>query len=151
MAFRRKKYIYTLAYSARNRRFVITDNIYCRNHGFFYAVFALSTTKHDSFRPAKSGITSLVEQKRSNQFTQRKYKKMKSLKLKLLAARIELHWWFIRRQRKKGNKLLEAGFSHSSERFLALNRSFSKHCAQAMKAQWEYERASGIHLYAEQI
>ena len=79
------------------------------------------------------------------------YKKMKSLKLKLLAARIELHWWFIRRQRQKGNKLLESGFPHSSERLLALNRSFSKHCAQAMKAQREYERASGIHLYAEQM
>ena len=76
---------------------------------------------------------------------------MKSLKLKLLAARIELHWWFIRRQRQKGNKLLEAGFPHSSERFLALNRSFSKHCAQAMKAQREYEHANEIYVHAEQM
>ncbi len=71
---------------------------------------------------------------------------MKNLKLKLLAAQIELHWWFIKRQRKKGNKLLESGFSYSSKKILALNRSFSKHCAQAMKAQREYERTSGIHI-----
>lgn len=68
---------------------------------------------------------------------------MKSLKLKLLAAQIELHWWFIRKQREKGKKLLESGYTHSSKKFVALNRSFSKHCAQAMKGQREYERETG--------
>jgi len=71
---------------------------------------------------------------------------MESYKLKILAAQIELHWWFIRRERQKGNRLLEAGFTHSSKKLLALNRSFSKHCAQVMKAQGEYECATGICL-----
>ena len=76
---------------------------------------------------------------------------MKNLKLKLLAAKIELQWWFIRRERDEGNRLLKSGFSHSSQKFLTLNRRFSKHCTQAMKAQREYERATGIHLHTEQI
>ena len=65
---------------------------------------------------------------------------MESFRLKLLAARIELLWWFIRRERQKGNKLLESGFSHSSQKLLALNQRYSKHCAQVMKAQQEYGR-----------
>ncbi|MBP8640672.1 MAG: hypothetical protein KBI01_07215 [Oscillospiraceae bacterium] len=74
---------------------------------------------------------------------------MKSLKLKLIAAQIEVHWWFIRKQRKMGSKLLESGYTHSSPKFVALNRSFSKHCTQAMKEQLEYERATGICLHRE--
>lgn len=65
---------------------------------------------------------------------------MESFRLKLLAARIELLWWFIRRERQKGNKLLESGFSHSSQKLLTLNQRYSKHCAQVMKAQQEYGR-----------
>ena len=68
---------------------------------------------------------------------------MKKLKLKLLAVRIELHWWFIRRQRQKGKQLLEAGLPYSSQKIVELNRRFSKHCAIAMKAQREYERMAG--------
>lgn len=76
---------------------------------------------------------------------------MKKLKLKLLAAKIELHWWFIKRQRQRGRQLLETGASPSSKEFLALNRSFSKHCTQAMKVQREYERAAGSCFEAGQL
>jgi len=74
---------------------------------------------------------------------------MERLKLRLLAAKNELQWWHIRRQRHKGNRLQRAGFSLSSQKFLALNQSYSKHCAQAMKAQREYESATGIYLRAQ--
>lgn len=69
---------------------------------------------------------------------------MKTLKLKLLAAEIELHWWFILRQRQKGNKLLEAGFPRSSPKLLKLNRSYSRHSAKALNAQRRYENAAGL-------
>lgn len=67
---------------------------------------------------------------------------MESFRLKLLVVRIELLWWFIRRERQKGNKLLESGFSHSSQKLVTLNQRYSKHCAQVMKAQQEYGRKS---------
>lgn len=76
---------------------------------------------------------------------------MERLKLRLLAAKIELHWWHIRRARLKGDRLMKAGFSHSSQKFLALNQSYSKHCAQAMKAQRKYENATGILLHTQQM
>ena len=74
---------------------------------------------------------------------------MERLKLRLLAAKIELQWWYIRRQRQKGNRLLQTGLSLSSQKFLALNQSYSKHCAQAVKAQREYESVTGIQLHAQ--
>jgi len=69
---------------------------------------------------------------------------MKKFKLTLLAAQIELHWWFIKKGRRRGDKLLRNGTAYSSERFLSLNRSFSKHCAKAMKAQSEYDKLLGV-------
>ena len=69
---------------------------------------------------------------------------MKKLKLKLLAARIELHWWFIKRERQKANKFVKSGYQHSSSKMLALNQRFSKHCAIALKAQREYDDMVGI-------
>ncbi len=65
---------------------------------------------------------------------------MVRLKLRLKAAQIELNWWFIRRERRKGANLLKKGHSHSSPKMLKLNHRFSKHCAMAMKAQRNYER-----------
>lgn len=76
---------------------------------------------------------------------------MESFRLKLLAARIELLWWFIRRERQKGNRLLESGFSHSSQKLLALNQRFSMHCTQVMKAQQEYERICRSIVNAENL
>ncbi len=66
---------------------------------------------------------------------------MKTLKLRFLAAEIELHWWYIRRQRRKGNKLLNAGIPRSSPKINRLNRRYSSHCARVMKAQKKYENA----------
>lgn len=76
---------------------------------------------------------------------------MKRLKLKLKAAQIELNWWFIRRERKKGERLLNKGLSHSSAKMLELNRHFSKHCAIAMKAQRDYERLAESSRFAQKI
>ncbi len=73
---------------------------------------------------------------------------MGRLKLKLKAAQIELNWWIIRRERRKGEALLKKGHSHSSAKMLELNRRFSKHCAVAVKAQREYERLAGIGGFA---
>ena len=69
---------------------------------------------------------------------------MKNLRLTLLAAKIELQWWFIKKQREKGNKLMDSGCNLSSPKMLSLNRRYSKHCTIAIKAQGEYERAMGI-------
>jgi len=76
---------------------------------------------------------------------------MESLRLKLLAARIEMLWWLIRRERHTGKRLLESGFSHSSRKLLSLNQRFSKHCTQAMKAQKEYESAFKIMANVEKL
>ncbi|NCB74642.1 MAG: hypothetical protein EOM51_07865 [Clostridia bacterium] len=64
---------------------------------------------------------------------------MKTLKLRFLAAEIELHWWFIRRQRRKGNALLKAGIPRSSPKINKLNRRYSSRCAKVINAQKKYE------------
>ena len=62
---------------------------------------------------------------------------MKNLKLKLLAAKIELHWWFIRREKEKGNRNINAYLNEVHQRtampvsiiiltFLALSLSSQK-------------------------
>lgn len=63
---------------------------------------------------------------------------MKKFKLMLLGARIEIHWFFIRRQRQQGRRLLEKGKSCASPELVALNRRYSKHCSLAVKAQQAY-------------
>ncbi len=73
---------------------------------------------------------------------------MVRLKLRLKAAQIELNWWFIRRERRKGADLLNKGHSHSSPKILKLNRRFSKHCAMAMKAQREYDSLARLSGFA---
>jgi len=68
---------------------------------------------------------------------------MKKIKLTLLAARVELHWWYIIEARQKGGRLVREGAPYSSERFLALNRMLSRHAAKALRAQLEYEHLGG--------
>jgi len=76
---------------------------------------------------------------------------MKSIKLTLLAAQIELHWWFIKRERQKGNKLIKAGFRYSSPKLLHLNQSLSGHSVVAMRAQRAYERLDGTFAVLQDI
>jgi len=73
---------------------------------------------------------------------------MKSLKLRLLALQIEFRWLLIKKDKKRGKELLEAGYSYSSKKLLKLNRRFSKRCAAVMRVQREYERRSGINSAA---
>ncbi len=65
---------------------------------------------------------------------------MKKLKLRFLAAKIEWHWWFIRRTRKRGNSLLTREVPFSSQKLFILNRSLSAHSVKALRAQSAYEK-----------
>jgi len=65
---------------------------------------------------------------------------MKTLKLRILAAKIEWHWWFIGKFRKQGNSLLSREVPLSSQKFHQLNRNLSAHSAKAIKAQMAYDR-----------
>ena len=64
---------------------------------------------------------------------------MKKLKLRILAAKIELHWWFIRKIRKQGNSLLSREVPLASQKFYLLNRKLSAHSTKALKAQAAYD------------
>ena len=64
---------------------------------------------------------------------------MKKLKLRILAAKIELHWWFIRKIRKQGNSLLSREVPLASQKFYLLNRKLSAHSTKALKAQTAYD------------
>ena len=76
---------------------------------------------------------------------------MKSIKLALLAAQIELHWWFIIRERQKGNRLIKEGFRYSSPKLLHLNQSLSGHSVAVIKAQRDYERLDGTLAILQDI
>ncbi|NLT63116.1 MAG: hypothetical protein GXY01_01455 [Clostridiales bacterium] len=67
---------------------------------------------------------------------------MKKLKLWILSVKIEWHWWFIMRIRRKGNSLLRKGMPLSSQKLYYLNRSLSSHSTKALKAQSAYSRLS---------
>lgn len=69
---------------------------------------------------------------------------MKRLILKLLAFKIEWHWWFIMRYRKKGNALIDNGATLSSARLLNLSLRLDRHCFAAAKAKQKYEDICGI-------
>lgn len=64
---------------------------------------------------------------------------MKKIKLWLLASKIEWHWWFILRIRRKGTSLISQGEPLTSEKLLKLNRTLSTHSTKAIKAQSAYE------------
>ena len=69
---------------------------------------------------------------------------MKTLKLRILAAKIEWHWWFIGKIRKQGNSLLSQEVALSSQKFYLLNRRLSAHSSEAIKAQVAYDKLSLI-------
>ncbi|PKM74419.1 MAG: hypothetical protein CVU91_00705 [Firmicutes bacterium HGW-Firmicutes-16] len=71
---------------------------------------------------------------------------MKKLKLCFLAAKIEWHWWFIRRTRKRGSSLLSREVSFSSQKLFLLNRRLSAHSVKVIKIQNDYQKLAGTIL-----
>jgi len=65
---------------------------------------------------------------------------MKKLKLRVLSAKIEWHWLFIKRTRKKGNSLLSSGMPLTSQKFYILNRKLSSHSTKVLKTQAVYDK-----------
>ena len=63
---------------------------------------------------------------------------MKKIKLWLLASKIEWHWWFILRIRRKGNSLLSEGVPLTSQKLHKLNQKLSMHSTKAKKAELAY-------------
>lgn len=68
---------------------------------------------------------------------------MKNLSIIFTAVRIEWHWWFIKRERKKGNSLMAFGYSLSSPKMLRLNRRLSFHSAKVIEEQKVYFNMAG--------
>ena len=63
---------------------------------------------------------------------------MKKIKLWLLASKIEWHWWYILRIRRKGNSLLSGGMPLTSQKLYKLNQKLSAHSTEAKKAESAY-------------
>ena len=66
-------------------------------------------------------------------------KLQKRISAALLAARIEYHWWFILRYRKRGEKLIGRGEPLTSRRMLRLNDRANFHGLRAKKCEKRYE------------
>ena len=58
---------------------------------------------------------------------------MNALRTKLIAYRLDYHWIFLRKYRKKMLTLYEQGVGLSDKKMLALNEKFNHHCIKAMK------------------
>jgi len=65
---------------------------------------------------------------------------MKKIKLILLTAKIEWTWLLIKKERKKGQELLNKGISLASSKLLRQNRLLSKHSVRVIKAQNSYSQ-----------
>ena len=66
----------------------------------------------------------------------------KRIRAALLAARIEYHWWFILRYRKRGEKWIANGEPLDSKRLLRLNERLNFHGLRAKKYEKCYETLS---------
>ena len=60
---------------------------------------------------------------------------MNALRTKLIAYRLDYHWFFLRKYRKRMLTLYEQGVELSDETMLALNEKFNHHCIRAMKLE----------------
>lgn len=56
-----------------------------------------------------------------------------------LAFRIEYHWWYILRNRKRGIGLIESGVALSSPELIKLSQKITEHGMVALRLQDEYE------------
>lgn len=56
---------------------------------------------------------------------------MNALRTKLIAYKLDYHWYFIRKYRKQMVQLYERGADLSDERLLLLNEKFNDHCIKA--------------------
>ena len=74
------------------------------------------------------------------QFVAKDGNAMKKLKLWILAAKIEWHWVFIKRTRKRGNSLLGSGISLSSPEVVKLNHRLTSHSTEVIRNQLVYEK-----------
>lgn len=57
----------------------------------------------------------------------------------LLAFRIEYHWWYILRYRKRGIGMIERGVALSSPELIKLSQKITRHGMVALRLQDEYE------------
>lgn len=65
---------------------------------------------------------------------------MVKIKLMFLATQIEWHWWFIKKERKKGQLLLSKGYALSSREMVKQNSVLSKRSAKLMNTQRSYSQ-----------
>lgn len=56
---------------------------------------------------------------------------MNALRTKLIAYKLDYHWYFIRKYRNQMVQLYERGADLSDERLLLLNEKFNDHCIKA--------------------
>lgn len=65
---------------------------------------------------------------------------MKQIYGLFLACRIEWHWRFMLRCKKRGNHLIKSGSALDSPEIIKLNRMVSNHGVRALNLQNEYEQ-----------
>ena len=58
---------------------------------------------------------------------------MNALKTKIVAYKLNYHWYFIRKFRKKMRALFRQESSLSDETMLHLNKKLSRHCSKAAR------------------
>ena len=56
-----------------------------------------------------------------------------------LAFRIEYHWWYILRDRKRGKGMIESGVALSYPELIKLSQKITEHGMVALRLQDEYE------------
>ena len=56
-----------------------------------------------------------------------------------LACRIEYHWWYILRYRKRGKGMIESGVALSSPELIELSQKITGHGMVALHLQDEYK------------
>lgn len=63
----------------------------------------------------------------------------------MLAIKIEWHWYFIMRCRKKGNGLLEKGPPYTSDEILRFSKRLDRHCNSVWQLEYKYRSLAKIN------
>lgn len=70
---------------------------------------------------------------------------MNALRTKLIACKLDYHWYFIRKYRKQMVQLYEREADLSDERLLLINEKFNNHCIRATELDSLFFDATTFH------
>lgn len=72
---------------------------------------------------------------------------MNTLMVKIIAYKLDYHWYFLKKHEKQMQQLYEKGVGLSDGKMLSLNEKLNYHCVRAIKFDRLFLAATSPHSY----